>query len=132
MGRAEGRRIPVSRDARRPATRAKDQGLTAEQLLTLLAKHADAGIPPALVEGPRNAGRAHGTGRGWQTQAVLKVSKPEILEELRKSKAARYLGQPLRPHECDRKRRRSPQGGGGHGGARPVVGRQERAIGKMR
>jgi hypothetical protein len=32
-----------------------------------------------------------------QTQVVLKVSKPEILEELRKSKAARFLGEILGP-----------------------------------
>ena len=30
-------------------------------------------------------------------QTVLRVSRPEILEQLRKSKAARYLGEPLGP-----------------------------------
>ncbi len=32
-----------------------------------------------------------------QTQVVLKVSTPEILVELRKSKAARFLGEALGP-----------------------------------
>jgi hypothetical protein len=77
-------------------TRAKEQGLTAEQLLALLARHADAGIPPALVEALKRW-ELHGTEARAETQVVLKVSRPEILEELRKSKAARYLGQPLGP-----------------------------------
>jgi hypothetical protein len=77
-------------------TRAQEQGLTAEQLLALLAKHADAGIPPALVEALKRW-EMRGTEARAETQVVLKVSKPEILEELRKSKAARYLGQPLGP-----------------------------------
>jgi hypothetical protein len=32
-----------------------------------------------------------------QTQVILKVSKPEILEEMRRSKAARFLGEVLSP-----------------------------------
>jgi hypothetical protein len=32
-----------------------------------------------------------------QTQVVLRVSRPEVLEELRKSKAARFLGEMLGP-----------------------------------
>jgi len=77
-------------------TRAKEQGLTAEQLLALLAKHADAGIPPALVEALKRWEK-HGSEARAETQVVLKVRTPEILEELRKSKAARYLGQALGP-----------------------------------
>jgi TPP-dependent indolepyruvate ferredoxin oxidoreductase alpha subunit len=32
-----------------------------------------------------------------QTQVILKVSRPEVLEEMRRSKAARFLGQVLTP-----------------------------------
>ncbi len=32
-----------------------------------------------------------------QTQVILKVSKPETLEEIRKSKAAKFLGEALSP-----------------------------------
>jgi hypothetical protein len=32
-----------------------------------------------------------------QTQVILKVSRPEVLEEMRKSKAAKFLGEVLNP-----------------------------------
>jgi hypothetical protein len=32
-----------------------------------------------------------------QTQVILKVSKPEVLEEMRKSKASKFLGEVLSP-----------------------------------
>ena len=38
-----------------------------------------------------------GTETRAETQTVLRLSKPEILEELRKSKAAKYLGEVLSP-----------------------------------
>ena len=77
-------------------TRAKEQGLKVEHLLTLLAKQAEAGIPPVLVKALKRW-EAHGTEARAETQVVLRVSKPEMLKELRKSKAARFLGEPLGP-----------------------------------
>ncbi len=77
-------------------TKAKEQGLKVEQLLALLAKHADAGIPPVLVKALKRW-EVNGTEARAETQVVLKVSRPEVLEELRKSKAARFLGEPLGP-----------------------------------
>ena len=77
-------------------TKAKEQGLKVEQLLALLAKHSDAGIPPVLVKALKRW-EVSGTEARAETQIVLKVSRPEILEELRKSKAARFLGEPLGP-----------------------------------
>ncbi|MGA7192931.1 MAG: helicase-associated domain-containing protein [Anaerolineales bacterium] len=77
-------------------TKAKEQGLKVEQLLTLLAKHSDAGIPPVLVKALKRW-EVNGTEARAETQIVLKVSRPEVLEELRKSKAARFLGEPLGP-----------------------------------
>jgi hypothetical protein len=32
-----------------------------------------------------------------EIQVILRVSRPEVLEELRKSKAGRFLGEPLGP-----------------------------------
>jgi transcriptional regulator of NAD metabolism len=32
-----------------------------------------------------------------ETQTILRVSRPEVLEELRKSKAGRFLGETLGP-----------------------------------
>jgi hypothetical protein len=39
----------------------------------------------------------NGTEARAETQTVLRVSRPEVLEELRKSKGARFLGEPLGP-----------------------------------
>jgi len=76
--------------------KAGDQGLKIEHLLGLLAKHTSAGIPPVLVKALKRW-EANGTEARVQTQAVLRVSRPEVLEELRKSKAARFLGEMLGP-----------------------------------
>ena len=77
-------------------TKAKEQGLKAEHLLALLAKHTDAGVPPSLVKALKRW-EVNGTEARVQTQVILKVSKPEILEEMRKSKAAKFLGEVLSP-----------------------------------
>ncbi|MBI2757409.1 MAG: helicase-associated domain-containing protein [Chloroflexi bacterium] len=77
-------------------TKAKEQGLKVEHLLALLAKHSDAGIPPVLVKALKRW-EVNGTEARAETQIVLKVSRPEVLEELRRSKAARFLGEPLGP-----------------------------------
>ncbi len=77
-------------------TKAKEQGLKVEHLMALLSKHAAAGIPPVLVKALKRW-EANGTEARAETQVVLRVSRPEVLEELRKSKAARFLGEPLGP-----------------------------------
>lgn len=77
-------------------TRAKDQGLKVDQLLALLAKHSSAGVPPALVKTLKRW-EVNGTEARLQSQVVLRVSKPEVLEEMRKSRAARFLGESLGP-----------------------------------
>ncbi len=75
---------------------AQAQGLRVEHLLTLLARHADAGVPPVLLKALKRWDQ-NGTEARAESQVILKVSKPEVLEELRKSKAARFLGEPLGP-----------------------------------
>jgi hypothetical protein len=76
--------------------KAKEQGLKVEHLLALLAKHSEAGIPPALVKALKRW-EINGTEARAETQVILRVSRPEVLEELRKSKAARFLGEVLSP-----------------------------------
>ncbi|MBN1454047.1 MAG: helicase-associated domain-containing protein [Anaerolineales bacterium] len=76
--------------------RAIQQGLKVEHLLSLLAKYSAGGIPPVLVKALKRW-EANGTEARVQTQVVLRVSRPEVLEELRKSKAARFLGEMLGP-----------------------------------
>lgn len=77
-------------------TKAKEQGLKVEHLLALLSKHSEAGIPPALIKALKRW-EVNGTEARVQTQVILKVSKPEVLEEMRKSKAAKFLGEVLSP-----------------------------------
>jgi len=76
-------------------THAKEQGLKVEHLLPLLAKHS-AGIPPSLVKALKRW-EVNGTEARAETQVVLRLSRPEVLEEMRKSKAAKYLGEVLSP-----------------------------------
>jgi Helicase conserved C-terminal domain len=76
-------------------TKAKEQGLKIEHLLPLLAKYS-AGIPPSLIKALKRW-EVSGTEARAENQTVLRLSKPEILEELRKSKAAKYLGEVLSP-----------------------------------
>ncbi|NWG06535.1 MAG: helicase-associated domain-containing protein [Chloroflexi bacterium] len=80
----------------RSLAKSKEQGLKAEHLLVLLSKHAEAGVPPSLVKALKRW-EVHGTEARAETQVVLRVTKPEVLEELRKSKAAKYLGEVLSP-----------------------------------
>jgi len=75
--------------------KAKEQGLKIEHLLPLLAKYS-AGIPPSLVKALKRW-EVNGTEARAETQVILRLGKPEILEELRKSKAAKYLGDVLSP-----------------------------------
>jgi hypothetical protein len=76
--------------------RATEQGLKAEQLLSLLVKHTKGNVPPALVKALKRW-EINGTEARAESQTVLRVSRPEVLEELRASKAGRFLGEPLGP-----------------------------------
>jgi hypothetical protein len=77
-------------------TKANEQGLKVEHLLALLSKHSEAGVPPTLIKALKRW-EANGTEARVQTQVILKVRKPEVLEELRKSRAAKFLGEVLSP-----------------------------------
>ncbi len=76
--------------------KAKEQGLKVEHLLALLSKHADAGLPPSLVKALKRW-EVNGTEARVQTQVILKVSKPEVLKEMRRSRASKFLGEVLSP-----------------------------------
>ena len=77
-------------------TKAREQGLKVDHLLALLTRHTDAGIPPSLVKALKRW-EVNGTEARVQTQIILKVSKPEILEEIRRSRASKFLGEVLSP-----------------------------------
>jgi hypothetical protein len=76
--------------------RARRQGLKVAQLLALLARHADAGIPTPVTKAVTRW-EARGLEARAEMQAVLRVSRPDIIKQLRESKAARFLGEPLGP-----------------------------------
>jgi hypothetical protein len=75
---------------------ASEQGLKAEQLLALLVKHTHGTVPPALVKALKRW-ESYGSEARVERLTVLRVSRPEVLVELRASKAARFLGEPLGP-----------------------------------
>lgn len=75
---------------------ARHQGLKVAHLTTLLRRHCAHPLPPTLLQalerwekfGPQaNVGKA----------SLLRVTTPEILTALRKSRASRYLGEMLSP-----------------------------------
>jgi len=80
----------------RSLAHAKEQGLKAEQLLALLVKYTSGAVPPALVKALKQW-ETHGTEARVKNLLVLRVTKPEILDEMRKSKAAKFLGDVLSP-----------------------------------
>jgi hypothetical protein len=77
-------------------SQAREQGLKAEQLLALLVKHTHGTVPPALVKALKQW-EAHGTEARVESLLVLRVSRPEIVEEMRKSRAGKFLGEMLSP-----------------------------------
>jgi hypothetical protein len=75
---------------------AKEHGLKAEQLLALLVRHTNNKVPPALVKALKRW-EVNGTEARVETQVVLRVSRPEVLDEMRRSKAGKFLGEVLSP-----------------------------------
>ncbi len=76
--------------------RAGEQGLKADQLLGMLRKNASAPIPPPFVRALQRW-EINGSEARVENLVVLKVSKPEVLNELKASKAGRFLGEQLGP-----------------------------------
>jgi hypothetical protein len=75
--------------------RARQQGLTVAHLLALLRRQAGA-VPPTLVKSLERW-EQHGAEATLEQVTVLRLSSPELLQTLRASRAARFLGDPLGP-----------------------------------
>lgn len=75
---------------------AQSQGLQVKQLLNLLRRHGSTQLPPNLVKA-LTRWQQYGTQATMTRMMVLQVSQPQILAELRESRAARFLGDPLGP-----------------------------------
>ncbi|NWF63381.1 MAG: helicase-associated domain-containing protein [Chloroflexi bacterium] len=76
--------------------RATAQGLNAEQLLAMLVKYTNGAVPPALVKGLKRWD-AHGPEARVESLYVLRVHSPEVMEEMRQSKAGKFFGEFLSP-----------------------------------
>lgn len=76
--------------------KAREQGLRVGQLLGLLAKNSASEIPPVFIKALKRW-ELNGTEARLEVQTILRVSRPEVLDELRKSKAGRFLGETLGP-----------------------------------
>jgi hypothetical protein len=92
----------------RSLKKAQEEGLKVSQLLSLLAKNSAAQIPPILVQALKRW-ENKGTEARVETHSILRVSRPEVLEELRRSKAGRFLAEPLGPTAVIVKRGAVPQ-----------------------
>jgi hypothetical protein len=76
-------------------SRAREQGLTTNHLITLL-KRLGTAIPPSLVKALERW-EENGSQVRMESLLVLRVRSPEILDALRGSRAARFFGDPLGP-----------------------------------
>jgi hypothetical protein len=76
--------------------KAREQGLKAGSLLSLLAKNTTSEIPPAFVRALKRW-ELNGTEARVEVQIILRTTRPEVLDELKKSKAGRFLGESLGP-----------------------------------
>jgi Helicase conserved C-terminal domain len=75
--------------------RAREQGLSITHLISLLRRHALT-VPPSLAKALERW-EVNGSEAKIENVLVLRLRTPEMLKELRASRAARYLGDPLGP-----------------------------------
>jgi hypothetical protein len=75
---------------------ARKQGLKVSQLTSLLNKYTAAPLPPSFVRA-LTRWELNGTEARLEQPVVLRLSRPEVLEELRQSRAGRFLGETLGP-----------------------------------
>jgi len=75
--------------------RARNQGLEISHLLSILKKHADS-APPNIIKALKQW-EMRGTEIHVEQHVILRVGSPKILQSLQKTRAARFLGDPLGP-----------------------------------
>ena len=76
--------------------KALQQRLKVSHLLSLLNKYAAAPLPPSFVRA-LTRWELNGTEASLEQPVILRLIRPEVLEELRKSNAGRFLGEVLGP-----------------------------------
>ncbi len=75
---------------------ARQQGLRAAHLVAILRKHSAAPVPPMLLQALERWEK-YGAQAAIEQAILLQVAAPEILTALRKTRAARFLGELLTP-----------------------------------
>ena len=75
--------------------KSRESGLRISHLLALLGRHADT-IPPNILTA-LNHWDERGTEVRLQDVTILRLGSPQLLQTLRNSRAARFLGDPLGP-----------------------------------
>ncbi|MDH5506325.1 MAG: helicase-associated domain-containing protein [Anaerolineae bacterium] len=75
---------------------ARSQDLQVKQLIALLRRHSAAPLPPNLLNALERWDE-HGAQARLENVLVLRLGSPQILKELRASRAARFLGDPIGP-----------------------------------
>lgn len=75
--------------------RARQNGLRLEHLYLLLQKHS--GGIPAGIKAALKRWETYGTELRLEQLTVLRTSSPEVMQTIRNSRAARFLGDPLGP-----------------------------------
>lgn len=76
-------------------SKARTSGLRISHLISLLSRYADS-IPPNIITA-LDRWDEHGTEVRLQDVTILRLGSPQILQALRSSRAARFLGDPLGP-----------------------------------
>lgn len=72
------------------------QGLKISHLISLLSKYAAAPLPPPFVRA-LTRWELNGTEARLENPVILRLSRPEVLDELRNSRAGRFLGEIIGP-----------------------------------
>jgi hypothetical protein len=75
---------------------ARQQGLRTSHLVGLLKKHSVSPLPPSLLQALERW-EQYGVQAGIKKVSLLRVASPDILDALRKTRSARYLGEALNP-----------------------------------
>jgi hypothetical protein len=76
--------------------RARSQGLRTHHLVSLLKKYASAGVPPSFLDA-LSRWESSGVEVKLYSTSLLRVDKPEILNQLLQTPAKRFLGEVLNP-----------------------------------
>ena len=77
-------------------SQSQQKNLKVEQLINILTKYS-ASVPPNLIGGLKRWD-TQGSSVSLENHTILRMNDPQIIEDLRKSRAARFIGEALGPN----------------------------------